>query len=307
MTRNVSHSEISTIGCHRHWNISYYRGLSPREQSSTGAAPTGTLLHLFAEQYYRGLDPFTTLDEQYVTEIQLVESGEVTGSVEETTKKFDLVRTMGSGYLEWLAETGADADLEVVAVEKIIKDVPSPLPERYTLQGKIDLVVRQKSTGALGFMDHKTVGSFAGAIKMLSLNTQAKMYALLFRAVTGESPRFITWNMFLKSKRTVRAKPPFYDRYSLHVNDAELDRYWDRIYGILTDMARIEDALDAGADPMVVCYPNPTTECPWKCELFAICGMFDDPHSDVEHILADRWVSRDPYERYHEKVSETLV
>jgi hypothetical protein len=125
------------------------------------------------------------------------------------------------------------------------------------------------------------------------------MYSMLLRMMYGDdAPRFTLWNMALKSKRTVRAKPPFYARETIRFNNAELDVYWNRLRGILTDMARKEDELAAGKDPIEVCYPVPTGECSWKCSLFPICHLFDDPRSDVQHILDDRWTKGDPYDYY---------
>ena len=73
-----------------------------------------------------------------------------------------------------------------------------------------------------------------------------------------------------------------------------------QLQGVLRDMYDTRQALLAGEDPQVYAYPNPTTECRWKCPFFSICPMFDDG-SDVESAINDDYQTVNPYAYYGEE------
>ena len=218
----------------------------------------------------------------------------------------DLAIAMIDGYVEWVNETGVDDDLEIISVEEEIAVPLEDLP--FTIIGKLDTRIRRRSDGRLLSMDHKTAASIDDFRKMADLNEQPLMYQLLERlhALQIGSDDVVTsglYNLLRKTKRTERAKPPFYSRESIHHNDDELRSFYLRLHGVLRDMLAVEQALDAGENHAYVAYPTPSNDCNWKCEFRAVCPMFDDG-SHAEGVLEMAFKVHNPYQRYESERDE---
>lgn len=298
--RGVSISEIGTfLACRRQWWLKYVRCLQPAAREMTGTAQLGTRVHAGLQAHYTGLDPVASLEALRDQEFALVEAGETFTSAKEIADEHEQAVTMVTGYVEWLEETGADADYEVRAVESRVAH-PGPLPERYWIQGKCDLLIASRTTGHTGVRDFKTVQSVTSGLEVLNINAQARMYAMIeWLNRPQEAPRFVEWALIQRSKRTTRAKGPFFAHHGIHLNDDELRRFWVRVWGILRDMAACEDALADGGDHVATCYPSPGNDCSWRCrEFLPVCALLDDPRSDAEHAIGSNFVVGDPYERY---------
>src|SRR5690606_37584810 len=97
------------------------------------------------------------------------------------TTLFRSERAMVEGYLQWLAETGVDSGLRVVASETYLEaplDVPGVEVE-VKLIGKIDVRVVREYDGARLFIDHKTTGSLTEPLKTIRLDPQMLHYHVL--------------------------------------------------------------------------------------------------------------------------------
>lgn len=155
MTIRISQSESSVFReCRRKWWLGTYRGLQPREERVTGPLALGTRIHACLEAYYTDgrnpVDVHRELIENDRLELALVER-----DVTELEKEAELGRIMLEGYINWLEETGADADYEVVSAEEILT---VPLPHHgVEMVGKLDMRIRRKSDGVRLFMDHKAL------------------------------------------------------------------------------------------------------------------------------------------------------
>lgn len=150
--RKVTNSELQTLKqCRRSWYLGYYRRLGKRRSDgSERAATTGTLVHDALEMYYK--DP--QRDASKV--IQWFRARRTTDPEAGTyEKEYALADAMIEGYFEWLAETGADQDLTIHAVEsKITCPAPSPFDEQdVVLLGKLDLIAERNDV--LYTLDHK--------------------------------------------------------------------------------------------------------------------------------------------------------
>lgn len=299
--RQVSNSELRSFKeCRRRWYLGYVRRLKKNSQG-IGAASLGNRVHNALAALYDpdggGEDAMWAVFQAHAeSDIQRYEeAGEGT---KELRKEIDLARAMVEGYVEWLAEEGADRDLEVIGVEDTV-EVPSPHPG-VNLVAKLDVRVRRTSDGARMFMDHKTVADFTSPVKTIHLDEQMLEYHLIERILQVDEPcAGAIYNMLRKVKRTGRAKPPFYARHEVYHGDEELRAFYYRVYGVISDMLAVEQQLLAGADHRVVAYPTPTRDCSWKCEFFAVCGMFDDG-SAVEDVLDGGYHEGDPYARYED-------
>lgn len=302
--KRISNSELRAFKtCRRNWYLGHVRKLKRRRYNLVGPAQLGTRVHSALEAYY-GLEgqsgrqaAMKSLDDQLHFELEAAPD-----QMDDILKEHELAAIMIEGYCNWLEETGADMDLEVIEAEQVLES-ESPV-DGVHLIGKQDLVVQKRSTGDRGFMDHKTVTSFGQMTGTLGLDEQARMYALMRQLLDpqGAPMRFQTWNMLKKVKQTSRAKPPFYERAEIYINDPELRSFWDRLYGEITDLVRVEEQLAAGADHHVVAYPTPTRDCSWRCPFFDVCAMLDDENSDAEYLLESMYEAGNPLERYGEKI-----
>lgn len=194
--RLVSNSELRTFKrCRRKWWLAWYRGLKPRVESPVGALAIGGRVHRALREKYvpagqtpvdprDALEVFITRDWTTVTETYRTNGLEVPL---ELRKKFvaeaDLERAMIEGYVDWLAETGEDSELEVIAPETYLEaEVTSdliPFKSRTKLIGKLDVRAYRRRDGAKFFIDHKTVSDMRSAVATLPLDEQMQYYMLL--------------------------------------------------------------------------------------------------------------------------------
>lgn len=315
--RLVSNSEVQTFkDCRRRWWLAYYRQLKLRAESPVGARAIGNRLHRALQRWYvpegqQRVDPRHTLERLIVqdwTAVCTSRGGEEFVDValrRKFTDEANLERIMLEGYVEWLAETGIDAELTVIASETYVEaDVQSwfddpMLGKPLKLIGKLDVRVR-RNDGVRFFIDHKSGGNFGDAAALLPLDEQMLHYLLLeFLNSDDADDRCdgALYNMLRKVKRTPQAKPPFYQRLEVRHNPHALDSFRRRLIGTLRDMGDVEGALDGGADHRDVAYPRPSRDCRWKCDFFAVCGMLDDG-SRAEGMLDRYYEQGDPLSYY---------
>lgn len=295
----ISNSELQTFkDCRRKWWLGYYRGLRSKKQKHDGPLPLGTRVHGALEVYY------TTGENPVTVYLRLLEEDrqKIIFEGEEPSPKWvaegELGRVMLEGYLQWVEETGADAQLEVVSAEQAIS---APLFNgAVELRGKLDMRVRRRVDNVRLFIDHKTLANFDSITRTAHMSEQGMMYQLLETLNTGESDERcdgLIYNMLRKVKRSATATPPFYRRIEVHFNRETMRSFWSRIHGTIGDMLGARSRLDSGEDHRSVVYPRPTQDCTWKCEFFLVCPMFDDG-SAAEEMVEALYEQSDPYARY---------
>lgn len=304
--RYYTNSEMSTYkDCKRRWWLGTYRRLRLRARTVVGAAPLGTRVHKALAAWYvpdgqEQVDPRESLVSAIESDrAALIESLPDDPDVRSTTMKdfeseVDLARAMIEGYVEWLAETGADQDLRVIAPEQTISYEFAP---GKSLAGRLDVLVERISDGSHLDLDHKT-GDFTTLRRMLPQDEQRLLYEILRRATFPDQRSDGTLlNMIRKVKRTARAKPPFYDRAEARFNHHQIENAWYRVMGTISEIERVTGELDAGASHQVVVPSRPTRDCHWKCEFYPVCPMFDDG-SRAEDMIQSLYVQGDPLDRY---------
>jgi CRISPR/Cas system-associated exonuclease Cas4 (RecB family) len=296
----ISNSEIQTFkDCRRRWWFTYYRRLKPKLQNYTGALALGSRIHEALDQYYTsGMErDLIEIHAELVKADMKILNDEYRDTTELETEA-ELGRVMLEGYLEWVELEGIDAEIEMISTEEIIE---RPMLEgRVTLQGKIDMRVRRKIDGVRMFRDFKTVGgSFADFGSIAHMNEQVLTYMVLEEAQNkdGERSEGGIFTMLRKVKRGAYAKPPFYDQIEVRHNRFALRSFYQRLEGVLEDMMRVRDGLDAGESHYKLAYPKPSRDCKWKCQFFAICPLVDDG-SAAEAAINDAFESSDPYGYY---------
>lgn len=276
--------------------LGYYYGLKPKEVKLHGPLALGTRVHYALEMFYTsGWDALEVYH-------QSVEEDRIwLMAANEDTAKFDteaeLGRIMLEGYFEWLEETGADSDLEIVSAEEILA-VPI-LGGRVNLVGKLDMRVRRKHDGVRLFMDHKTSAAPSNIKSTAHVNWQPKMYMLLEQLKEDEEQRCdgMIYNILKKVKRSASAKPPFYERVEVRHNKYTMRAFWYQVHGVVQDILAARKALDDGVDHNIVCYPNPTNDSTWKDPFYALSPLIDDG-SAADRFIEDFYVQSDPYAYY---------
>jgi hypothetical protein len=304
----LSNSEVQCWkDCRRRWFLTYYRelGLKRSEDKSVGARQLGSRIHIaLCAMYQDGMNPIEVVNQVYAEDEVLYANDPQ--AIIEMKKEQDLAKAMLEGYVQWVADEGADEGIELVAAETVLEVPLDKLGhEGVALRGKLDQRVVRKIDQARLFLDHKTVGDLTTPPRMLPLDEQMKHYHLLEKLdslyKTGDEPPWRTdggiYNMLRKVKRTATAKPPFYGRAEVHHNDETLRNMWTRVSKVIIEIKQAHEALDSGSDHQYICPPRPTRDCTWKCDFFAVCPMFDDG-SNVEGLLDEYYVHVDPHERY---------
>jgi hypothetical protein len=220
----------------------------------------------------------------------------------EFAKSTNLERAMIEGYVQWLEETGADAELRVIASETPLS-APLELADGrpITVIGKLDVRVRRVTDDVALVLDHKTVGDLKAPAVTLPQNEQMLHYMLLEWLNSDEGERRCDgalYNMLKRSMRTQRATPPFYDRVEVRHNPHELASYRRRLLAASTNVLDAIQRLDAGESHLDVAYPSPRGECRWDCDFFAVCNLLDDGSAGVDDMLDALYHEVDPRARY---------
>jgi len=323
--RYVSNSEVQAFKrCRRKWWLGWYRRLRPREFGGVdlvSARASGNRVHRALAAYYvpdgeKREDPRDALErallEDWTTFVESTHAATAYDDSLDVTdfkKAAELERAMVEGYVEWLAETGADSDYRVVAPEAFVQakldDVVTPLlDDNVRVVGQLDVRLIRERDGAQLFMDHKTVGDFTRPTRTLQLDEQMLTYHLLERLTPDEQPgqsRGALYNMLRRVKRTVRATPPFYKRVEVTHNALELEAFAQRLGAIVNDILYAQSRLDMGYSHQTVAYPTPTQDCAWQCPFFQVCNMFDDG-SRVEDALRELYTVGEQFDYYQSMI-----
>lgn len=320
----ISQSEMNTWARDpRKWFILYYLGYAPAAESATGTRQLGTRIHTSLEGYYGyQLDPLLVLKAIYAIEMRGNPEAEA-----ELRKEYALADIMISGYLEWLEETGKDANLKVVAVETDLT-VPLPGVPGVGLRSRMDQVNLDETDGTLRFMDYKTADNFERH-NLLELDPQMPFYSLVQHLVVAGQPNApvvaggqIT--TLRRVKRTQRAQPPFYERHVFYFNQDKVRATYNRVVRLCTEIMEARGHLDwiaqqngatslefAAADQRIYDMLNEyqqsrlrpvpiISDCRWSCPLASgLCAMMDDGSDWIRAVAqGEHWKKVDPYAYY---------
>lgn len=300
-TRPFTYSEVKTWKrCRRKWYLGQHRGLAPvRGDDPTGPARLGTIVHDALEAIYAG----EITPDEVARRVRVKVEEDLAAwpdKAEKIEKNGELAAIMVEGYVEWLADEGADEDLDVLGAEEVVSYETDLDGHPITLRSKLDLRVRRRSDGARLFLDHKTVATFEEKIRLLHMDEQMKWYALLDFLTRDEGERTdgALYNMLRKVKRSARAKPPFYMREEQRFSVNVLRSYYAQTLAEIGDILEAEAQLEAGRDPNVIFRPNVTRDCSWDCPFVPVCPMLDDSRSHAESVIRSAYSESDPLARY---------
>jgi PD-(D/E)XK nuclease superfamily protein len=320
----ISNSEVQTWKrCRRKWWLAWYRRLALRTETFIGVRSIGDRIHRALQRWYvpdgtPRVDPRDALErvivEDWTKIAQLARERHVDEQKQaqlasEFARSTNLERAMIEGYVQWLEETGADAELRVIAAETpLAAQAELPDGRSISLIGKLDVRVKRVTDNVNLFIDHKTVGDLKAPAVTLPQNEQMLHYLLLefLQSDEGEARcDGALYNMLKRSQRTTRATPPFYDRVEVRHNRFELDSYRQRLLAASRDVLDAVAALDDGRRTHLdVAYPSPNANCKWDCDFFAVCNLLDDGSAGADDMINALYHQVDPRDRYDVRTND---
>ena len=194
----VSNSELQTFKrCRRKWWLAWYQRLMLQTEDFTSVRATGTRVHRALAYWYvpdgeKRVDPRDALERVIVDDWTKVAklaqerrtSDEQLGELAvEFAQATNLERAMVEGYVQWLEETGADAELRITASETpLLVNVQVEVDGEWfdvQLIGLLDVRAMRVTDGVALLLDHKTVGDLTAPVVTLPQNEQVLHYMLL--------------------------------------------------------------------------------------------------------------------------------
>lgn len=242
-----------------------YDLLMTKEQGVGSPLAKGSLWHAAMETYYyeRALGKNVEAAHNLAwTRHLLATNGEYISSDAE------LIKWMLDGYTEFY---GRDDDWEILAVELsgmtplggVYGDSVPNSQAKIWLQYKIDLLVREISTGRIWIVDHKTASAFSQQVE-IDLDDQFGLYTWALRQAGIKVFGFIR-----SDARTQRNKGPMkledrFRRVPTHRSEIELENI--RVDALETARVMRQERGPRSA-------PDPR-QCGWKCDFLQAHLMF---------------------------------
>jgi hypothetical protein len=227
--------------------------------------------------------------------------------IKDLEQVYKLAEKIIEGYYQWLEVYGHDFQYENFRAEDKLSMTG---PHGSILNGRLDLLADHKDTGDITVLDFKVVQSIEGMVKDLGVSEQGLMYALLAKINHPGRQVRVVWSMMKRSMRTGAAKPPFYQRHELNVNNDMIRQYYEQLHGQVGEVLRLEAMLNEGHKPHVVAYPTPSGDCSWKCSFYAVCGLMNDPQNDTDYIFDNHFTKYEPKkpgQDFHGQILEEAV
>lgn len=269
----VSSSEVETYRqCRLKHQLQYIERWRTDEEHP--ALARGTLFHSVMEAHYGRIKEGDVDATGLYAAVSDLLYDPTSGSQDEQQ---EIVEWMYRGYVEMY---GLDPDWEIVAIE-----IPLEVrlfDSRFILSGTCDLIVKDRTTGGLWIVDHKTCKSLPS--KDFDLEDQTAVYTYLLRQEgwdirgaiynhcrTYKLVRDMTLDERFKRQLTVRT-----DR-ELETCAREIAELMEEAYS--NHERRVEEIVihedDGTGEPISVAYDAPRTpdgeRCGWKCNLTEAC------------------------------------
>jgi hypothetical protein len=309
----------SFVRCRQQWWWAYVKGLSSK--AAKPALRFGDLYHQSLAAYYqpgtkRGPHPAKTFARLYRKEARRTSGFGIRDVNEEWQDAGDLGVEMLEMYVE---EYGRDPEIEVIYPEHPfwyrLKDLTG---QTIYYVGRFDAVVRYM--GRVAIFEHKTAQSISD--EYLQMDEQAGSYWAFgpsYLRKKGILPAdeildCILYNFSRKAKRDVRPTnesghflnqdgtvskrqpPPYFERIEIFRDAPDRKRIVRRIRAQAWEMRLSRE----GKLPI---YKNPTRDCPWQCQFFAMCELHETG-ANWKEIARQNFTLEDPYAEYKEDLRE---
>lgn len=272
----ITHSSLECFKtCRRKYKLRYKDGIVPKIKSS--ALEFGSAMHLALEQYFKLISSNQTFGN---TDIESI-SEEILTSIGNTVDllKLDIIEkaklmSLMSGYIKkWFEHDYSE--FEVIAVEKEFSIPNSPLS---TFVGKVDGLVKLKSTGEYFLVEHKTASIVDQSYRdQKKIDSQTMTYAIFLEQQLGIKVSGCIHDILTKQKikqKKGETESDFCDRLFLDVTDDNFERIIITFDSIQLEIFKFE--LFTACKDLIDCqtFYKCTGSCLGKygaCEYLPIC------------------------------------
>lgn len=283
----------------RIWFLKTYLGIRARTVKTSSPLVLGTLVHAALEdRYVNGTDILVAFHNACLQAEIEYRSEDPYFDEAGWLKQAEMGRVMLEGYEEWLDTEHIDSNITTLDIEKLVRFATVYDGVPVTLTGKVDHVVQDKLTGEILIYDWKTCADLERMTRQAHTTEQLPFYMTLQQAMDpANRVGGAAFTMLKKSKRTDRAKPPFYRRETVRYSPQALESRQDGIDGAIRDYVRVITQLHEGTNkPMRYAYPNPGV-LQFDRELDPIIDVMDNG-GHVGAIVTAQFSQVNPYIRY---------
>lgn len=202
----------------------------------------------------------------------------------EWSKVLDYATFMVLGWKDWVEESGVEVGIETIErEERMYVPLGEFSGDNVTLTMAPDRVMVDHGLGgAIIIDDIKTVaGNDLGTVQ--THNRQLMTYAIGWRILKNQVPRYLSTTQLGKSKRTKGGSlNQYFHRSQLYITDEMYSSHFDELYVCIDEMVKLDQALDRGDTRPAV--QNPGRDCGWKCRFQDPCITYNYG-GDVETLL----------------------
>ena len=275
----VTHTDISRfLACRRLWGWTYLQDWQPRVRLD-GPLRLGARVHEAVQAHYE--DPTLPAEEVVAYHDRmgrqdvdrLTEWGRPSFELDNLYNDIIIGRNCVVAYLDWLADTGADAPFEIVAAEH--ESEALLLDGKVLLRGKIDQLFRSVDDGSLIIHDLKTTGSYSGSLReQLERSYQHHCY-LVTEAVANPGIHIAgaMYTVIRKVTHLERLYSTPVTRFRVPATTRQAPYKLRQIEQICAEMLRTMEQTDELGT--AVLYPTPQQGCRW-CDFAQPCELADE-------------------------------
>lgn len=279
----VTYSELDSYRqCPQKHEWSYHQRW--REPSREGTAlARGSLWHAVMESHYTLIqmhrDYLTTLSPERVQHVlsQFMLQHFLTDDAGNQSEDQQLIEWMYGGYLE---HYGIDPDWEPLLIEnagEVRFRYPNGRATNFFYRFKIDLVVRQRSTGNIWLVDHKTASSFSKNTE-IELDDQFRLYVWALRKSGVPVHGVVRSDSRTKRNKTPMSFDQRYRRVTTFCSDLEAQNAAD--YALRAARTAYNHTLPV--------YTSPAPDrCSWRCSYREPCIAMRKGLGTEEQLLRD--------------------
>lgn len=292
----------------RVWFLKTYLGIRPKTIDAIGPLTAGTMAHAALEAKYKhGEDMLPWYLDYARREYENYRKLDPYLQQAAWDSQAELIRVVLEGYEDWIDADNLDAPWETVSVERLLEVQAMIAGHPVLLTGKVDLIMRNRFNNTQRIFDWKTTANIQRTLDQAHKTEQLPYYMTLLMALEPDTRvDGAAFNIMLKSKRTARAKPPFYKRENVGFDRAALAARQASIDGTIVDYVRTVTQLHEGvAEPLRVAYANPGV-MNFDRGLNPLIDVMDTG-GNVAGIIRSQYQQIDPYSRYSEPESPLLV
>lgn len=269
--QTVSWSELDAgRQCPHKWDLAWHQRWTPPDVSRPLAI--GSLGHKALETHYRILQTGGSLADATLAVVDLLRTPPLSPYAD----------TVAWIYNRFVERYGADRQWKILGVEETLT---IPLDDRFNLKAIIDLIVEDRSSGAIILIDWKFSSRLLGD-RELAFDDQFGLY----QAVMRQQGRPVLHCLYGQNRTPQGGQmprnldPPLDDwffRVPVYRTDGELEQLLEEA---LDDFHRLYDGVETGDLPR---HPD-SDRCKWRCPFTLPClhGRKYGPRREVELLEA---------------------